>query len=72
MFKLGNIRSNQPGSHQFLSPSNCMVDGTSNMRTIEASINSAEARPRPNSLMIQTEQLDDAVVFEHEIAKHRE
>ena len=46
----GRIRSSHFGIHQLRSPSSSIVAGTSTMRTMVASISTAIARPRPNSL----------------------
>src|SRR6185437_6629703 len=47
---LGIDRSIQRGSHQLTGPSTSMIDGTSTMRTSVASISTAVASPRPNTL----------------------
>ena len=43
----GRRRSSQPGIHQFLSPSSCMVAGTRTRRMIVASMTTAAAMPIP-------------------------
>ena len=42
------------GNHQARAPKSCMSAGTRTERMITASIRTAEARPRPKSLMIRS------------------